>query len=298
MNTVVNSVFPASSPKALTEPFSDNLANSDLPVQTLLATSPTTFPVQKQPMNTVFTSVLPVSSPKASTEPFSPVEATHLDSISGFQATASSPQSQKGSMVSDDHSAPILASTLAVNRFNGMKLSLPLGPNVGDASDTPQHSLGFSKSPSRILETELEVTDNSSVDGSTSDEGPLYGFDLQLVCKGFGADALATDLYVLGDTPSPLCSLPPTEPSADPHVDWIFQKVKDMSYCLGMSCEGYEDQLQALLITIKSGQPLLARSSMKKDRELKKLACSINYDAWEGSACRGRHKDRVNLGNP
>ncbi|KAG6706344.1 hypothetical protein I3842_07G219300 [Carya illinoinensis] len=299
-NTVVNSVLPASSPKASTEPFSDinQSANCDLLVQTLPATSPTTLPAQKQPTNTVVTLVLPAFSPEALAEPFSPVEATRLDSISGSQATTPSPRSQQELTVSGDHSAPILASTLAVNSSNGMKLSLPLGPNVGDASDTSQHSLGLSKSLSWILETELEVADNSSVDGSTSDEGSLYGSDLQLVCKEFGADALATDLYVPGDTPSPLCSLPPTEPSADPQVDWIFQKIKDMSHFLGMSCEGYEDQLQALLIAIKSGQPLLARLAMKKDRELKRLACSINYDAREGSVCRGRHKDRVNLGDP
>lgn len=71
-----------------------------------------------------------------------------------------------------------------------------------------------------------------------------------------------------------------------------------MRHWVGISFEGYEEQFKALLTTIESGQPPLARSSAKKDREGKWLACSINYDAREGSASRGIHNDRANLGVP
>lgn len=53
---------------------------------------------------------------------------------------------------------------------------------------------------------------------------------------------------------------------------------------------------KALVIAIEAGQPLLARSASKKERELKRLSCSINYEAREGSASRGRHIDGVNPG--
>lgn len=55
-------------------------------------------------------------------------------------------------------------------------------------------------------------------------------------------------------------------------------------------CEGYEGQFRDLLIAIEVGQPSLATLAARKERELKKLFCSINYDMC-GSVCCSRGKE-------
>lgn len=107
-------------------------------------------------------------------------------------------------------------------------------------------------------------------------------------------DSTFDDLGHMGDEPSPICSLPPPLPWVALHSNWVLQKVDGIHDYVGISCEGFEEQFKALLIAIEAEQPFLARSSSKKERELKRLACSINYDVREGIARRGRHKDRAN----
>lgn len=39
--------------------------------------------------------------------------------------------------------------------------------------------------------------------------------------------------------------------------------------------EGFKDQFKSLLIAIEAGKPLLARSMSKRERELKRLSCTM-----------------------
>ncbi|KAG6712711.1 hypothetical protein I3842_05G115900 [Carya illinoinensis] len=169
------------------------------------------------------------------------------------------------------------------------------GPGTGEASEALFSHLGLSKDLSRVLCTEMEA---SLADGRTSDEEIPYDSDLQLTCREFGTDLHLTEMNETEDIPSPLCSLSPTVPWDVSQPDWVIQKVNDMCQFMGMSCEGFEDQMQALFIAIRAGQPSHAKSVGKKERELRRLTCSINYGTREGSASRGRTKDRVNLGDP
>ncbi|KAG2685690.1 hypothetical protein I3760_10G137600 [Carya illinoinensis] len=100
-----------------------------------------------------------------------------------------------------------------------------------------------------------------------------------------------------GDDPSPLCSLPPALPWSDPQTDWVLKKVEDIRHCARISCVGFEDQLTALFTAIVAEQSHHLRSASKRERELKRLSCSVNYDR-EGSASRERITDRVTLGDP
>ncbi|KAG6703730.1 hypothetical protein I3842_07G100400 [Carya illinoinensis] len=64
--------------------------------------------------------------------------------------------------------------------------------------------------------------------------------------------------------------------------DWVLRKVKEIRNCVGISCDGFEEQFRALRIAIKVGQFALARSTSKKERELKRLECIINYKSRKG----------------
>lgn len=64
-------------------------------------------------------------------------------------------------------------------------------------------------------------------------------------------------------------------------------KIYEIWEYIGISCKGFEDQFKAIFIAIEVCQPLLARSYAKKDR-VKRFVYSINYDAWDGSANKGK----------
>lgn len=68
------------------------------------------------------------------------------------------------------------------------------------------------------------------------------------------------------------------------HSNWVLQKEEEIHDCVGISCEGLKEQFKTLLTIIEAGQHILARSFSEKERELKRLSCSINYDVREGSA--------------
>lgn len=65
------------------------------------------------------------------------------------------------------------------------------------------------KVPSRVLCTLEEEVGALSVDEVLSDDGPLDGLDLQLVCKESRVSSLLYKLEDSRDEPSPLYSLPP-----------------------------------------------------------------------------------------
>lgn len=69
--------------------------------------------------------------------------------------------------------------------------------------------------------------------------------------------------------------------------------MEEIKECVGTSCDSYEGQFRALLIAIEAGQPSKAKSTLKKERELKHLFCLINYNARGGNAFRDKGKGRV-----
>lgn len=56
--------------------------------------------------------------------------------------------------------------------------------------------------------------------------------------------------------------------------------------------KGFEEQLKALLVAIEAGRSIALKSTAKKNRELKHLKCSINYDNKEGGVGRDKLKGR------
>ena len=48
----------------------------------------------------------------------------------------------------------------------------------------------------------------------------------------------------------------------------------------------------ALLVAMEAGRSTIMKSAVKKERELKRLQCSINYDNKEGASGRDRTKGR------
>lgn len=63
--------------------------------------------------------------------------------------------------------------------------------------------------------------------------------------------------------------------------DWVFLKAKEIQLCVRLPCIGYEDQSLALLAAIEAGQSnstMKSHPTKKKERELKRLTCSINYE--------------------
>lgn len=58
-------------------------------------------------------------------------------------------------------------------------------------------------------------------------------------------------------------------------------------------CDGYEEQFRALLIAIEFGQPFLSKSAARKEREMKKLSSSINYDNSGGNDFCAKGRERT-----
>lgn len=69
--------------------------------------------------------------------------------------------------------------------------------------------------------------------------------------------------------------------------------MEELQACVGISYEGYEEQIKALLVAIEARWSTALKSAVKKDRELKRLKCSINYDNKEGSVGRDRLNGRA-----
>jgi hypothetical protein len=72
----------------------------------------------------------------------------------------------------------------------------------------------------------------------------------------------------------------------------------ELHHIVGFSCEGIEEQLLALFTAIEASNSEQVSAScssagQKGNRELRSLVCSINYDAYNGSASYGRVKGRA-----
>lgn len=76
--------------------------------------------------------------------------------------------------------------------------------------------------------------------------------------------------------------------------DWVLRKVKEIQYCVGMECIGYEEQFMALFIAIEADHSQSKKLGSKKQRELKRHTWSMND---EGSSSRARAKGK-GLGFP
>ncbi|XP_040988756.1 uncharacterized protein LOC121236396 [Juglans microcarpa x Juglans regia] len=92
---------------------------------------------------------------------------------------------------------------------------------------------------------------------------------------------------------SPLQTLPPQiAPRAS---DWVLKKVGELQGWVGLTCDRYEERFMALLIAMEAGRPTAMKSAVRKERELKRLECSINYDNKEGTSGRDRSKGRDSI---
>lgn len=69
-------------------------------------------------------------------------------------------------------------------------------------------------------------------------------------------------------SPMPLRMLPPQIASKE-ILDWVLKKVEEIQVCMGLSCEGYEEQFKALLEAIEAGRSTTMKSVVRKERELK-----------------------------
>jgi len=75
------------------------------------------------------------------------------------------------------------------------------------------------------------------------------------------------------------------------------QSVQKIYRIVGISCMGHEEQFMALLIVIEECHHLEDLTSLSKlgnigNMELRRLECSINYDAKGESSSRGKGKDK------
>lgn len=95
-------------------------------------------------------------------------------------------------------------------------------------------------------------------------EGDLDESNLQLVlCEGE-----CFDENVVGTTP--LRTLLPQSPTRIAS-DWVLKKVEELQACVGLSCDGFEEQYKALLVAIEAGCSLALKLASKKERKLRRL---------------------------
>lgn len=86
--------------------------------------------------------------------------------------------------------------------------------------------------------------------------------------------------------------------------DWVFERVKSFCYAVGLSCEGFKDQMLALFSAIEASRhqnglvsvpDVCFRTTNKGNQELKRLVCSVNYDINGGQSNKGRGKGRGSI---
>jgi hypothetical protein len=82
--------------------------------------------------------------------------------------------------------------------------------------------------------------------------------------------------------------------------NWVAQKVMSFYHVVGLLCEGFEDE-RALFTAIEARRhqngladspSSISKLGNRGQRELKRLACSINYDLKRGHSSRGKGKGR------
>jgi hypothetical protein len=83
---------------------------------------------------------------------------------------------------------------------------------------------------------------------------------------------------------------------------WVVERIKRFYPIIGLSCGGLEDKLLAVLEEIEAARDrslatpktnYLSSQGAKGQRELNRLAWSINYEKKGAHSDKGRHKGRV-----
>jgi len=105
--------------------------------------------------------------------------------------------------------------------------------------------------------------------------------------------------------PSPLACCPPSKTKrkvGERSPNWVLQMLEEFSHFVGLSCDGFEGRLSSLFSDIIANHDAKVASSRLKVgkkgvREINSLVSSINYDARNGSASRGRNKGRAQRGS-
>lgn len=83
---------------------------------------------------------------------------------------------------------------------------------------------------------------------------PYRGLEM-VVCEEGGV------LNEMG-SPTPLCVFP-SNPAPN-STDWVLKEVAELQECVGISCVGFEEQFNALLVAIKAGHSTATKSVVKK----------------------------------
>jgi hypothetical protein len=82
----------------------------------------------------------------------------------------------------------------------------------------------------------------------------------------------------------------------------VVQKAKSFHHIVGLSCEAFDEDLLALHSAIEASKtqngPASPSSPISKSwniryRELKRLACFVNYDSKGGQSSRGKTREGV-----
>ncbi|KAG6649770.1 hypothetical protein CIPAW_07G233500 [Carya illinoinensis] len=246
----------------------------------------------------------PTTLPASQTSPFGSGDPSGTDEARSKGTTAAvSPQAVPLGEENDVTIVPLASENLMPAQTTPTGPSEPLGCHL--LSRFEAHSfpaicaapslLETSEHFSRVLCTvEEEVEEESGSDIEVEEEA-FSGTDLLVPFSDMENEG--KDKGNQGEDFSPICTLPPALPWSDPQTDWVLKKVEDIRHCAGISCIGFEDQLTALFTAIAAEQSHTLRSASKKERELKRLSCTLNYGR-EGSTSRERLTDRVNLGDP
>jgi hypothetical protein len=115
------------------------------------------------------------------------------------------------------------------------------------------------------------------------------------------ANSICLEIDVFSEEPMPLASCPTTKARGSSAARKrsrasILRLVKNFGHFVGLSCDGYEGKLAALLEDILASNEKKAAVGKKGMRELNSLFSSINYDVHSGSASLGRSKGRDQRG--
>lgn len=67
---------------------------------------------------------------------------------------------------------------------------------------------------------------------------------------------------------APLCTFLPSPNSSNFASEWVLKKVEKIQACLGITCDGFEEQLKTLLLAIEYGHSSALKFASKRDMEL------------------------------
>jgi len=154
--------------------------------------------------------------------------------------------------------------------------------------------------------------DNLGMDQELKQTLPLTRSDSGLiVAKGNGVKMTPSLSLVLhhreGSRVSEPLNVLPLAVIEEPFVpgveasDWVVQTIKSFHHVVGVSCEGFKGDMMTLLKAIEASRTQngtasssnpLSRSVNRRQQELKRLDCSMNYDSKGDQCSRGKGKGK------